>query len=146
VQDIKLSQRKKMFLIKLSCARNNGTNIEGPEKATRGEGWMGANQNSSTELGLYPNTRFDVPLFQLSQDRTAIANLSAFGIGLGTATETWNGASKTTREINDKNQLKKQFISSKAFHRTPGGRVRETAAGERFRPRILETFDPVAQA
>jgi hypothetical protein len=49
---------------------------------------MGANQNSPGELGLYPNTRFDVPLFQLSQDRTAIAKLSAFGIGLGTATET----------------------------------------------------------
>jgi hypothetical protein len=59
--------------------------------------------------------------------------------------ETQNGASKTTREINDKNRLEKQFISSQAFHRTPGGRVRETTAEERFRPRILETFDPVAQ-
>jgi hypothetical protein len=27
--------------------------FKGPEKATR-EGWMGANQNSSTELGIYP--------------------------------------------------------------------------------------------
>jgi hypothetical protein len=59
--------------------------------------------------------------------------------------ETQNGASKTTQEINDKNRLEKQFISSQAFHRTPGGRVRETTAGELFRPRILETFDPVAQ-
>jgi hypothetical protein len=64
---------------------------------------------------------------------------------LGTVAETRNDASKTTREIDDKNQLKKQFISSQSFHRTPGGRVRETTAGERFRPQILETFDPVAQ-
>jgi hypothetical protein len=39
----------------------------------------------------------------------------------------------------------KQFISSQVFHRTPGGRVQKTTAGERFRPQILETFDPVAQ-
>jgi hypothetical protein len=43
------------------------------------------------------------------------------------------------------NSTQKQFISSQAFHRTPGGRVRETTAGERFRPRILELFDPAAQ-
>jgi hypothetical protein len=56
--------------------------------------------------------------------------LSAFGTRLGTVAKTRNGASKTTREIDDKNQLKKQFISSQAFHRTPGERVRETTAGE----------------
>jgi hypothetical protein len=55
------------------------------------------------------------------------------------------GASKTTCEIDDKNRLEKQFISSQAFHRTPGGRVRKTTTGERFGPRILETFDPVAK-
>jgi hypothetical protein len=49
------------------------------------------------------------------------------------------GANKTTREIDDKNLTQKQFISSQAFHRTLGGRVRETTAGERFRPQILET-------
>jgi hypothetical protein len=43
-----------------------------------------------------------------------------------------------------KTRLEEQFISSQAFHRTTGGRVRETTAGERFRPRIFETFDPVA--
>jgi hypothetical protein len=55
------------------------------------------------------------------------------------------GASTTTREIDDKNSTQKQFISSPAFHRTPGGHVRETTAVERFRPQILETFDPVTQ-
>jgi hypothetical protein len=59
--------------------------------------------------------------------------------------ETRNGASKTTREIDDKNRFEKQFISSQAFHRTPGRRVRETTAGERFEPRILESLDPVTQ-
>jgi hypothetical protein len=87
----------------------------------------------------------ETPLFYLGQDRLTIDKLSAFGTGLGTAMETQNGASKTIREIYDKNRLEKQFISSQAFHRTPGGRVRETTVGERFRPRILETFDPVAQ-
>jgi hypothetical protein len=106
---------------------------------------MGVNQNSPGELGLYLNTQSDAPLFQLGQDRTTIAKLSTFGTGLGIATETRNGASKTTREIDDKNRLKQQFISSQAFHRTPGGRVREPTAGERFRPRILETFDLVTQ-
>jgi hypothetical protein len=43
------------------------------------------------------------------------------------------------------NSTQRQFNSSQAFHRTPGGRVRETTAGERFRPRILKLFDPAAQ-
>jgi hypothetical protein len=55
------------------------------------------------------------------------------------------GANKTTREIDDKNSTQKQFISSQAFHRTPGGRVREPTAGERFRPRNLKTLDPTTQ-
>jgi hypothetical protein len=71
--------------------------------------------------------------------------MSALETGLGTVAETWNGASKTTQEIDDKNQLEKQFISSQAFHQTIGGRVCEMTAREQFRPRILETFDPVAQ-
>jgi hypothetical protein len=64
---------------------------------------------------------------------------------LGSTTETWNGASKTTSEIDDENQIKKQFISSQVFHRTPGGRVQEITVGERFEPRILESFGPVTQ-
>jgi hypothetical protein len=55
------------------------------------------------------------------------------------------GANRTTREIDDKKSTQKQFISSQAFHRTPGGRVREPTAGERFRPRNLKTLDPTTQ-
>jgi hypothetical protein len=40
------------------------------------------------------------------------------------------GANKTTREIDDKDRLEKQFISSQAFHRTRGRRARKTTAGE----------------
>jgi hypothetical protein len=64
---------------------------------------------------------------------------------LGTAAEIRNGASKTTSKIDDKNWIEKQFIYSQTFHRTPGGRVQKTTAGERFKPRILESFDPVTQ-
>jgi hypothetical protein len=61
-------------------------------------------------------------------------------------TETQKGANKTTQEIdNKKTRLRNSFISSQAFHRTLGGRVRETAAGEQFRPQILETFNTVAR-
>jgi hypothetical protein len=48
-------------------------------------------------------------------------------------------------EIDDKNRLKKQFISSQTFHRIPDGRVQEITVGERCEPRILESFDPVTQ-
>jgi hypothetical protein len=36
-------------------------------------------------------------------------------------------------------------MSTQAFHRTAGGRVRETTAGEQFEQRILESFDPMTQ-
>jgi hypothetical protein len=58
---------------------------------------------------------------------------------------TLNGASKTTCKIDDKNQLKKEFISAQAFHQTPGGRVWEITAGNPFEPQILKIFNPVAQ-
>jgi hypothetical protein len=64
---------------------------------------------------------------------------------LGTAAEIRSGTSKTTSEINDENQIEKQFMSAQAFHQTPGGRVRETTAGEQFKLRSLESFDPVTQ-
>jgi hypothetical protein len=48
-------------------------------------------------------------------------------------------------EINDRNQLEKQFISSQAFHQTPGGHVQEITTGERFEPRIIESFNLVIQ-
>jgi hypothetical protein len=64
---------------------------------------------------------------------------------LGTAAETQNTASKTTSEINDKNWIEKQFMSSEAFHQTPDGRIQETIAKEQFKPRIFESFEPVTQ-
>jgi hypothetical protein len=48
-------------------------------------------------------------------------------------------------EIDNKNQIEKQFISSQAFHQTAGGRVQKLTVGERFEPRILDSFDPVTQ-
>jgi hypothetical protein len=48
-------------------------------------------------------------------------------------------------EINDKNWFKEQYISSQAFHRTPGERVREITAGEQLKPQILESFNPVTR-
>jgi hypothetical protein len=87
----------------------------------------------------------NVHLFYLDQDRTTIAKLSAFRTGLVTIVETRIGVSKTTCEIDNKNRIEEQFISSQAFHRTPGGRVREITTRERFEPRNLEYFVPVTQ-
>jgi hypothetical protein len=53
--------------------------------------------------------------------------LSAFRTGLGTAVEARNGASKTTYEIDDKNQIEEQFISPQTFHKTPGVRELKNA-------------------
>jgi hypothetical protein len=36
-------------------------------------------------------------------------------------------------------------MSSQAFHRTPGGLIRKITAGEQFKPRIIESFDPTTQ-
>jgi hypothetical protein len=71
--------------------------------------------------------------------------LSALRTGLGIATKTQNNAGKTTCEINDKNWIEEQFISSQVFHRTPGGRVRKITTGEQFEPRTRESFDPATQ-
>jgi hypothetical protein len=48
-------------------------------------------------------------------------------------------------KIDDENRIEEQFISSYAFHRTPGGRVREIIAGVQFKVENLELFDPAAQ-
>jgi hypothetical protein len=48
-------------------------------------------------------------------------------------------------KINDKIRIEKQFISSQAFHRTPYGRVRETAVWERLELENLKIFDLVAE-
>jgi hypothetical protein len=58
---------------------------------------------------------------------------------------TQNGARKTTSEIDNKNQIEEQFISSQPFHRISDGHVRKTTAGERFEPRNLESFGPATQ-
>jgi hypothetical protein len=87
---------------------------EGPEKATRG--MVNESQSKFSWRNWHTSqNRSDAPLFQLDQDRTAIANLSAFGIGLETAMETRNGASKTTREIDDKNRLETSLSPLRHF-------------------------------
>jgi hypothetical protein len=48
-------------------------------------------------------------------------------------------------ETDDEHQIKKQYISSQAFHQTSGRRVQKITVGERFEQRILESFDPVTQ-
>jgi hypothetical protein len=71
--------------------------------------------------------------------------LPAFGTGLEITAETRNDAGKTTCEIDDKNRINEQFISSQAFHRTPDGRVREITMGLQFILENLKIFYPVAQ-
>jgi hypothetical protein len=53
--------------------------------------------------------------------------------------------SKTTCEIDDKNQIEDPFISSQSFHWTPAERIQEITVKERFKPQIIESFDPVTQ-
>jgi hypothetical protein len=64
---------------------------------------------------------------------------------LGTASETQNGASKTTSEIDDKNQIKNRFISSQTFNRTPDERVQKITTKVQFKPQNLESFNPMTQ-
>jgi hypothetical protein len=100
----------------------------------------GVNESQSKFLnGTWPisQNQPETPLLYLVQDWLAIDKLSAFGSGLGNTPETRNGASEITWEFDNINRLRKQFISSRAFHRTLGGRVRETTSGEQFRPQIL---------
>jgi hypothetical protein len=56
--------------------------------------------------------------------------MSALETELGTTAETQNDTNKDTCEIDDKNQIKEQYISSQAFHQTPDERVREITVGE----------------
>jgi hypothetical protein len=48
-------------------------------------------------------------------------------------------------KIDDKNQIEKQFMSSQAFHRTPGARELENAVWVQFSLENLESFEPVTQ-
>jgi hypothetical protein len=84
---------------------------------------MRVNQNSSRKVGLYS---------ELDPDHLAMGKLSAHGTRLGTTAETRNSISRNTCKTDDKNQIKTQFVSSQSFHRTPGGRVQEIIAEERF--------------
>jgi hypothetical protein len=59
--------------------------------------------------------------------------------------KTRDGTGKDLSETDDKTQIEDRFISSQAFHRTPGGRVREITAGVQFGQGNLESFDPVTQ-
>jgi hypothetical protein len=59
--------------------------------------------------------------------------------------ETQNGASKTTCEIDDKNRIEEQLISSQTFYRTTGGRVQKITTKKQFKSRILESFGPATQ-
>jgi hypothetical protein len=52
---------------------------------------------------------------------------------------------KTPCKIDNKNQIEERFMSSQVFHRTTGGRVQKITAGERFKPRTLESFDLATQ-
>jgi hypothetical protein len=58
----------------------------------------------------------------------------ALETGLGTTVKTLIGASKNTYEIDDKNRIEEQFISSQSFHRTPGERIWEITTKEQFEP------------
>jgi hypothetical protein len=49
-------------------------------------------------------------------------------------------------EIDDKNQIKEQFISSQTFHRTPSGYVQKITVEKQLVLENLEFFDPVAEA
>jgi hypothetical protein len=86
---------------------------EGPETATRG-GWMGANQNSSRNLAYVPKSTRDLSFSAQSRPSSY-----RWAIGL----RNW------ARNCNKYTTLK-QFISSRAFHRTLGEHIREAAVGE----------------
>jgi hypothetical protein len=48
-------------------------------------------------------------------------------------------------EINDKNWVKEQYISSQVFHRIPGVRIQKIIVGEQIESLTLESFDLVTQ-
>jgi hypothetical protein len=64
---------------------------------------------------------------------------------LVTAAKTRNGASKITSEIDNKNQIEKQFMSSQVFYRTRSERVQKITVEEQFKSQNLESFDPITQ-
>jgi hypothetical protein len=69
----------------------------------------------------------------------------ALGAGLGIAAETWIDADKNTCETLEKNRIKTQFMSSQVFHRTSGGRIRETTIWAQLELENLDLFNPATQ-
>jgi hypothetical protein len=57
--------------------------------------------------------------------------------------QTRNNARKTSSEIDDKNQIEEQFMSSQAFHWTPAGCIQKITAEVQCRLENLELFNPI---
>jgi hypothetical protein len=98
-------------------------------------------------IGTWPISlnQSDTALFYHIQYHIAIENLSILGTGLETAAEIQISVSKNTGEIDDKNRTKTQFMCSRSFHRTVGGRVQKTIVKVQFILRNLESFDSMNQ-
>jgi hypothetical protein len=92
---------------------------EGPEKATRGrEGEWEPIKIPRRNLSYIPeSTRY--PSLLARPRPASYRQANGPRNQLGTA-KTRNGASKTSCEIDNKNQLEKQFICSQTFHRITG--------------------------
>jgi hypothetical protein len=91
-----------------------GTGHEGSKKATGGGEWEPIKIPRSN-LAYVPNRTWRPSLLTLSRPHS-YQEAIVLETGLGDTTEIQKGASKTTSEIDDKNQIKEQFIFSQAFH------------------------------
>jgi hypothetical protein len=107
-------------------------------------GWMGANQNSSRELGLYPEI-----------NPTPLSFNSAIPHGYRKAIRAQNRVRNRNENINRcwqeyvrdrrQNRVKRQLKSSQSFHRTPHGRELENTMWTQFKLVKLESFSPATQ-
>jgi hypothetical protein len=125
-----IKRRKNTKADKLAMAATRKTTLppdvffqtEGPEKATRGRGgggeWEPIKIPRRNLSYILESTRYPSLLARprLASYRQANGPWNQ----LGTTAETRNGASKTSCEIDNKNQLEKQFICSQTFHRITG--------------------------
>jgi hypothetical protein len=102
--------------------------VEGSKMATRGGEWEPI-KIPQRNLAYVPKS---------TQSRSLLTRLRPSSYRQAISLRNW------ARNCN-KDSTQKQFISSQAFHRTLGGRVREPTVGERFRPRNLKTLDPTTQ-
>jgi hypothetical protein len=83
---------------------------------------MRANQNSSMERGPYPKSN-SMPISSNTTRTTQLLNNYYLETGLGITVKIRIGVSKNTCNIDDKNRIKEQYISSQSFHRTPDEHV-----------------------